>query len=89
MPPTCEGFSFIWLMNPRGRGLKIIGGDGLITGTQIKANGLILIWATVITCTARPTRSMLSIAFPTAGKGQDFIKGPVHFTLDARHPNVG
>ena len=85
MPPTCEGFSFIWLMKPDLAGLKIIGGDGLITGTQIRANGVIDLGnGNNLHGAANPFD--VGIAFGTAGKGQDFIKGPVHFTLDAESP---
>jgi hypothetical protein len=66
-------------------GLKIIGGDGLITGTQIRANGVIDLGnGNNLHGAANPFD--VGIAFGTAGKGQDFIKGPVHFTLDAESP---
>ena len=66
-------------------GLKIIGGDGLITGTQIKANGVIDLGnGNNLHGAANPFD--VGIAFGTAGKGQDFIKGPLHFTLDAESP---
>ena len=65
--------------------LKIIGGDGLITGTQIKANGVIDLGnGNNLHGAANPFD--VGIAFGTAGKGQDFIKGPLHFTLDAESP---
>jgi hypothetical protein len=66
-------------------GLKILGGDGLITGTQIKPNGVIDLGnGNNLNGAASPFD--VGIAFGTAGKGQDLITGPVHFTLDATQP---
>jgi len=66
-------------------GLKILGGDGLITGTQIKPKGVIDLGnGNNLHGAANPFD--VGIAFGTAGKGQDFIKDPVHFTLDAENP---
>jgi hypothetical protein len=59
--------------------LKILGGDGLITKTQIKADGVIdLGQGNDLKGAASPFD--VGIAF---GKGADLITGPVHFTLDA------
>ena len=56
-------------------GLKIVKNDGLITGTQIKANKVIDLGnGNNLNGAANPFD--VGIAFGTAGKGQDFIKGP-------------
>ena len=66
-------------------GLKILGGDGLITGTQVKNNGVIdLGGGNNLNGAASPFD--IGIAFGTPGKGKDVINGPVHFTLDAASP---
>ena len=66
-------------------GLKILGGDGLITSTQIKPNGVINLGnGNNLNGAADPFD--VGIAFGTAGRGQDLISGPVHFTLDATQP---
>jgi hypothetical protein len=57
--------------------LKILGGDGLITKTQIKANGVISLGQG--NSAVNPFDG--GLAFGTPGKS--FITGPVHFTLDA------
>ncbi len=63
-------------------GLHILGGDGLITGSQIQANSVINLGQGVnMNGAASPFD--VGIAFGTPGKGQDLINGPVHFTLDA------
>ena len=62
--------------------LQIAGGDGLITNTQISANHVNNLGQGVnMNGAASPFD--VGIAFGTPGKGQDFITGPVHFTLDA------
>jgi hypothetical protein len=62
--------------------LQVLGGDGLITGTQIQANSVINLGQGVnMNGAASPFD--VGIAFGTPGKGHDFVDGPVHFTLDA------
>src|SRR4249919_1798072 len=66
-------------------GLKISGGDGLITGTEINANKVINLGnGNNLNGAASPFD--VGIAFGTAGKSPDLITGPVHFTLDAKNP---
>src|SRR4051812_18072879 len=61
-------------------GLTITGGDGFITGTQIKANSVIdLGHGDNMHGKANPFD--VGIAFGTPGAGKDFVDGPVHFTL--------
>ena len=57
--------------------LKILGGDGVITKTQIKANGVIDLGHG----NSAVNPFDVGLAFGASGKG--FITGPVHFTLDA------
>ena len=66
-------------------GLRILGGDGLITGTQIAANGVSNLGGGV-NMNGEASPFDIGIAFGTPGKGKDFITGPVHFTLDAANP---
>ena len=62
--------------------LKILGDAKLITGTQIKPNGVIdLGQGNNLNGAASPFD--VGIAFGTPGAGKDFITGPVRFTLDA------
>ena len=61
-------------------GLQITGGDGLITDTQIKKNGVIdLGQGANMHGAADPFD--VGIEFGTPGKGKDVVDGPVHFTL--------
>jgi hypothetical protein len=63
-------------------GLRVLGGDGLITGTQIQVNSVINLGQGVnMNGAANPFD--VGIAFGSPGKGQDLINGPIHFTLDA------
>ena len=67
--------------------LKIVGGDGLITGTQILANKVIdLGQGNNMHGKADPFD--VGIAFGTPGKGKDFIDGPIHFTLSNAGNNL-
>ena len=67
--------------------LQIVGGDGLITGTQIKANKVIdLGQGNNMQGKADPFD--VGIAFGTPGKGKDFIDGPIHFTLSNAGNNL-
>jgi hypothetical protein len=61
-------------------GLSISGGDGWITGTQIKKNGVIDLGQGV-NMHGKADPFDVGIAFGTPGAGHDFIDGPVHFTL--------
>ncbi len=62
-------------------GLKIIDTDGIITGEQVKANGVNNLGGGVnMNGAAGPFD--VGIAFGTPGKSHDLING-VHFTLDA------
>jgi hypothetical protein len=63
--------------------LQVTGGDGLITGSQIKANGVINLGnGDNMNGAANPFD--VGIAFGTQGIGKgDDLSGPVHFTLDA------
>ncbi len=61
-------------------GLHITGGDGLITATQINANSVIDMGQGA-NMHGKADPFDIGIGFGTPGKGQDFIDGPVHFTL--------
>ncbi len=62
-------------------GLKIVGGDGFITGSKIAANGVIDLGRGVnMHGAAQPFD--IGIAFGTPGQGRDVVNGPIHFTLD-------
>jgi hypothetical protein len=62
-------------------GLQVTGGDGLITGSQLKANGVIDLLDNVnMNGKAKPFD--FGIKFGTPGVGQDLLDDPpIHFTL--------
>ena len=61
-------------------GLQIVGGDGVITNSQIRANGVIDLGKGVNMHGAAPPFD-IGIAFGTPGAGKDVVNGPIHFTL--------
>ena len=61
-------------------GLQLTGGDGWITGTQVKANGVINLGQGV-NMNGHAAPFDFGIKFGTPGKGKDLLDDPIHFTL--------
>ena len=61
-------------------GLQISGGDGWIVETQIKANSVIDLGQGA-NMHGKADPFDIGIEFGTPGKGNDFLDGPIHFTL--------
>ena len=61
-------------------GLQLTGGDGWITGTQVKANGVINLDQGV-NMNGHAAPFDFGIKFGTPGKGKDLLDDPIHFTL--------
>jgi len=67
--------------------LQISGGDGLITETLIKANGVIDLGAGA-NMLGKADPFDIGVEFGTPGKGKDFLDGPIHFTISNAANNL-